>query len=195
MVTSFTECQQRHGGHPPADLAIVEIIDQAGRPLPPGQQGEVTVTPLQVTGMPLLRFRTGDISFQIPDKCPCGRNTLRLGPILGRQAQMLKVKGTTLFPSAFFHVLDEIEGIDNYYMEVTGDHLSDQIDLYVATNDTDLDSLQVREKLYARNRLQVKVHSITREQARQKVFGSSRKPTRFFDCRQKQPSFQDDIHV
>jgi phenylacetate-CoA ligase len=185
MATSFTECSERCGGHPPADLLIVEIVDENGIPLPPGQIGEVTVTPLQVTGMPLLRFRTGDISFQLPEKCACGRNTLRLGPILGRKAQMLKVRGTTLFPNALFHVLDEIEGIDNYYLEVSGDSLSDEVDLYISFRTGDLDSLHIREALYARNRLHVNLHSVSCEQARQKVFGTSRKPVRFFDLRKK----------
>lgn len=184
MVTSFTECSCRCGGHPPADLALVEIVDAEGTPLPPGQEGEVTVTPLQVTGMPLLRFRTGDISFQLPEPCPCGRRTLRLGPILGRQAQMLKVRGTTLFPGTFFHVLDEIAEIDTYYMEVSGHALSDQIDLYIALRSGDLDSLNIREKLFAKTRLQVALHVITPAEARQKVFASSRKPVRFFDLRQ-----------
>lgn len=184
IVTSFTECGCRCGGHAPADLALVEIVDPAGNPLPPGQEGEVTVTPLQVTGMPLLRFRTGDISFQLPEPCPCGRRTLRLGPILGRRAQMLKVRGTTLFPAAFFHVLDEMAEIDNYYMEVSGHALSDHIDLYVALRAGDLDSLQIRERLFARTRLHVAVHTVTPAEARQKVFATSRKPVRFFDLRQ-----------
>jgi phenylacetate-CoA ligase len=187
MATSFTECQQRCGGHPPADLAIVEIIGEDGQPLPPGQCGEVTVTPLQVTGMPLLRFRTGDISFQLPEKCACGRNTLRLGPVLGRRAQMLKVRGTTLFPNVFFHVLDGIAGVDNYYLEVSGDALSDELDLYISFHSGDIESLHIREALYARSRLHINLHCVSCEQTRQKVFGTSRKPTRFFDLRQKQP--------
>lgn len=184
IVTSFTECGNRCGGHPPADLALVEIVDDDGRPLPPGQEGEVTVTPLQVTGMPLLRFRTGDISFQIPEPCSCGRNTLRLGPILGRKAHMLKVRGTTLFPNAFFHVLDHIEGIDTYYMEVSGHSLSDEIDLYISFRAGDMEILHVKEELFARNRLHVNLHTISSAAARQKVFGNSRKPVRFFDLRQ-----------
>jgi len=183
IVTSFTECSVRHGGHPPADLAIVEILDDNDRPLPPGEVGEVTVTPLQVQGMPLVRFRTGDIGFQAPGKCPCGRNTLRLGPILGRKAQMLKVRGTTLFPNAFFNVLDRIEGIDNYYMEVSGTGLSDEIDIYVSFRSGNLASWHVDDCLYGKNRLHARLHELSCEEARQKVFGTSRKPVRFFDLR------------
>lgn len=183
IATSFTECEQRHGGHPPVDLAVVEILDEQGNPLPPGSIGEVTVTTLQVEGMPLIRFRTGDIGFQLPEPCPCGRHSLRLGPILGRKAQMLKVRGTTLFPNAFFHILDEIPQVDNYYMEVRGDSLSDEIDLYVSLKEGTLESLRIQDKLHARNRIHARIHQVSPEQAQKKVFGTSRKPVRFFDLR------------
>ena len=184
IVTSFTECSARHGGHPPADLAVVEILDEAGNRVPDGEVGEVTVTPLQVAGMPLVRFRTGDVSFIIPEPCPCGRGTLRLGPILGRKAQMLKVRGTTLFPNAFFNVLDAIPGVVEYYMEVGGAALSDEITIYVACRDgATPETLGVAEKLYGRTRIHVPVVGVDAEAARKKVFGTSRKPVRFFDLR------------
>ncbi len=72
------------------------------------------MTPLQLEGMPLVRFRTGDISFLKHEPCPCGRRTPRLGPILGRLKQMLKVRGTTLYPQAVFSVLDGIPEVEEY---------------------------------------------------------------------------------
>ena len=183
VVTSFTECSQRYGGHPAPDLGILEIIDANGNPLPPGEIGEVVITPLKLEGMPLLRFRTGDISFMMTEPCPCGRNTVRLGPILTRKAQMLKVKGTTLYPANFFNVLDQIDGVDNYYLEVTGDSLSDTIDLYISFNYGDLESLGVAEKLRSATRVNVRLHTVSCEAAHKKVFGTTRKPLRFFDLR------------
>ena len=184
MVTSFTECSARSGGHPPADLAVVEIVDEAGRPLAPGEVGEVVVTPLQVTGMPLVRFRTGDVSFQVPEEhCSCGRNTLRLGPILGRKAQMLKMRGTTLFPISFFSVLDEMEEVAEYYMEVSGTALSDEVKIFAAVKYPDCTAERIAAKLYGRVRIHVPVEIVTVEAARAKVFGKSRKPVRFFDLR------------
>ncbi len=184
IVTSFTECSARCGGHPPADLAVVEILDEEGNRVPDGEPGEVTVTPLQVTGMPLVRFRTGDVSFIIPEPCSCGRGTLRLGPILGRKAQMLKVRGTTLFPGAFFNVLDAIPGVIEYYMEVRGTALSDEITICVACREGETpESLGVAEKLYGRTRIHVPVVAVDAAAARQRVFGTSRKPVRFFDLR------------
>ena len=184
IVTSFTECSALHGGHPPADLAVVEILDEEGNRVPDGETGEVTVTPLQVAGMPLVRFRTGDISFIIPEPCSCGRGTVRLGPILGRKAQMLKVRGTTLFPNAFFHVLDDIPEVAEYFMEVFGTALSDEITMFVACKPgVDPEKLQVAERLYSRTRIHIPVIRISEEEARKRVFGVSRKPVRFFDLR------------
>ena len=163
---------------------MVEILDEEGNRVPDGEPGEVTVTPLQVTGMPLVRFRTGDVSFIIPEPCPCGRGTLRLGPILGRKAQMLKVRGTTLFPGAFFNVLDAIPGVIEYYMEVRGTALSDEITICVACREGETpESLGVAEKLYGRTRIHVPVVAVDAAAARQRVFGTSRKPVRFFDLR------------
>lgn len=84
-ITSFCECTAQQGGHLHPDLAIVEIVDDKGAALPPAEIGEVVITPLAIEGTPLLRFRTGDISFLVDGPCGCGRNSMRLGPILGRK--------------------------------------------------------------------------------------------------------------
>ena len=124
------------------------------------------------------------ISFIIPEPCSCGRNAIRLGPVLGRKSQMLKVHGTTLFPNAFFHVLDGIPEVAEYYMEVSGTALSDEITMFVACKDgLTPEQLGVAEKLYSRTRIHVPVKGVTPEEARKKVFGVSRKPVRFFDLR------------
>jgi phenylacetate-CoA ligase len=107
-ITSFCECTAQQGGHLHPDLAILELLDDKGRPVPPGTPGEVVLTPLGIEGMPLVRFKTGDVSVLIPEPCRCGRQSPRLGPILGRKQQMMKVRGTTLYPQAVFAALDEI---------------------------------------------------------------------------------------
>ena len=68
--------------------------------------------------MPLLRFKTGDICYHYTEPCACGRNTIRLSSILGRKGQMIKYKGTTLYPPALFDILDNIPHIKNYIVEV-----------------------------------------------------------------------------
>ena len=185
IVTSFTECSAQCGGHLPPDLAILEIVDESGNPLPAGAIGEVTVTPLQVTGMPLVRFRTGDISFMIDSPCSCGRFSPRIGPILGRKAQMLKIKGTTLFPGTFFSVLDTSPEIAEYYLEASGDGLSDRIEIFAALKDRGMRLDQVAKRIHAKSRLFVPIIEMPLEDIREKVFSTSRKPVRFFDLRVK----------
>lgn len=118
MATSFTECDYGVGGHHHPDLIIIEFLDEHDKPVAAGVPGEVAITTLGVEGMPLLRFKTGDISTAHDEPCQCGRNSIRLGPVIGRKKQMIKYKGTTLYPPALYDILENIEGIRNYVVEV-----------------------------------------------------------------------------
>lgn len=118
MQSSFTECECCKGLHHQPELIIVEFLDDNNRPVKEGEAGEVTITTLGVRGMPLLRFKTGDICYHHAEPCACGRNTMRLSSVLGRKGQMIKYKGTTLYPPALYDILDNIPGICNYVVEV-----------------------------------------------------------------------------
>lgn len=118
MGTAFTECGEGMGGHHHPEMIIVEFLDENNIPVKEGVAGEVTITTLGVEGMPLLRFKTGDICYHHTAPCKCGRNTMRLGPVIGRKQQMIKFKGTTLYPPAIYDVLNEIDWIENYVIEV-----------------------------------------------------------------------------
>ncbi len=118
MQTSFTECEYLNGGHHQPELIIVEFLDEYNQPVKEGVAGEVTITTLGVEGMPLLRFKTGDICYFNTQMCQCGRTTTRLSPVIGRKGQMIKFKGTTLYPGALYDVLENINGITNYIVEV-----------------------------------------------------------------------------
>ena len=158
IVTTFCECTAQQGGHLHPDLAIVEIIDKNDQILPPGSVGEVVVTPMAVQGMPLVRFKTGDISFLIDDACKCGRFSPRLGPILGRKKQMMKVHGTTLYPQAIYPALEEFGAIKEYYIVVTNESdLSDNIAVYVTVNEVSCTSDTIQGKLQERLRVKPKV--------------------------------------
>jgi phenylacetate-CoA ligase len=136
MATSFTECEYGIGGHHHPDLLIVEFLDEHDRPVPPGVPGEVTVTTLGVEGMPLLRFKTGDISTAHDEPCLCGRNSIRLGPVIGRKKQMIKFKCTTLYPPALYDILDNIDEIKNYVVEVYTNQIgTDEILIRVGATD------------------------------------------------------------
>lgn len=80
MSITFSECECGCGGHHHPELLIVEIIDRNGNPVPAGEMGEVVVTTLGVEGMPLLRFRTGNMACIHPEPCRCGRNSFRISP-------------------------------------------------------------------------------------------------------------------
>ena len=128
MGATFSECPHGVGGHVHPELVITEIIGPDDRPVPDGQPGEVVVTTLGVEGMPLLRFRTGDIAAKITEPCPCGRHSYRLTPLLGRKNNMIKLKGTTLYPPAINDVLDNAEYVENYVVIVrTGEAGTDEV--------------------------------------------------------------------
>ncbi|MEE4255947.1 MAG: AMP-binding protein [Bacteroidales bacterium] len=138
MSTAFTECEHAVGGHQHPELIIVEFLDDDNQPVAEGEEGEVTITTLGVEGMPLLRFKTGDICYHYDEPCACGRTTTRLGAVIGRKKQMIKFKGTTLYPPALFDILENIEGIENYVVEVfTNDLGTDEIRIRVGSRRTD----------------------------------------------------------
>jgi phenylacetate-CoA ligase len=184
-ITSFCECEAQQGGHLLDDLAVVEIVDDHGRVLPDGEIGEVVVTPLRMEGTPLIRFRTGDISFLLSGACSCGRTTPRLGPILGRKQQMMKISGTTLYPQAVFNALDEVGGISEYYIEVEQrDELSDHLRIVLSLPDNGPLPDGMLEKLQARLRVKPELKVRSEGEVRSKVFAPGfRKPVRFFDQR------------
>ena len=155
MQASFTECHLHRGGHVPADLIIVEMLDENGNPVPDGCPGEVTVTTIGVSGMPLLRFRTGDICIRYGEPCGCGRNTPRLSSVIGRKSQMIKFKGTTVYPPALFDVLDNVPEISNYVVEVyTNDLGTDEVLVRVGSNDRS-EAFEKRLKDMFRSRVRV----------------------------------------
>lgn len=121
MATTFAECECGKGGHHHPELILTELLDEEGRPVKEGEAGELTITTLGVEAMPLLRFRTGDIARFHTEPCACGRTTMRISPIIGRRNQMVKYKGTTLYPAAIFDVLDNVDYVENYLVEVSTD--------------------------------------------------------------------------
>ena len=135
MQTSFTECEVHQGGHIPADLIIVELLDENNNPVKDGVLGEVTITTIGVEAMPLLRFKTGDICIRMSEKCKCGRNSARLSSVIGRKGQMIKFKGTTIYPPILFDILDNIPDVQNYIVEVFTNSLgTDQIQIRIGSD-------------------------------------------------------------
>lgn len=185
IISSFCECTAQKGGHLHPELAAVEIIDETGCPREAGFVGELVVTPLMMEGMPLIRFKTGDISFLIRERCRCGRNSVRLGPILGRKQQMMKIRGTTVYPQAIFSVLEEIGRVVEYCISVRQESpLSDAVTVHAAVTDQGCSAAYIQEQLQARLRVRPDVIVEEEERLRSRVYSQrSRKPVRFFDYR------------
>jgi phenylacetate-CoA ligase len=185
MATSFTDCTEGTGGHLLPELIVLEIVDEAGALVPAGSYGEVVVTPLGVTGMPLLRFKTGDIATLHVEPCSCGRNTHRLGPVSGRKSQMLKCLGTTVYPPAIFTVLQGLSGVRGYYVEAESEFaLSDRIRVVVGSNDPTLSASFVAERIAASIRVKPDVVIVSPEEIlKVTIRDDKRKPVTFFDHR------------
>ncbi|MCG8430481.1 MAG: AMP-binding protein [Candidatus Omnitrophica bacterium] len=186
IISTFCECLRQKGGHLHPELAVVEIVNDAGTPLKPGAAGEIVVTPLGVTGMPLVRFRTGDIGVLDDTPCGCGRRSPRLGPVLGRKEQMLKVKGTTVYPQAIYSALDEMPEVSDYFVTVASQGaLSDRITVTVSLRKA-CPLGRIEELLASRLRVTPEVVAAPEETVRAAVYNPAmRKPVRFHDRRKK----------
>jgi phenylacetate-CoA ligase len=185
---SFCECEFHRGFHSHPDLVIVEIVDDNGKSLKDNEIGELVITPLQLQGMPLIRYKTGDITFKISSPCLCGRNSIRIGPILGRKHQRLKVSGVTLYPKTIENTILDVKDIINYQIEVyTGNDQTDHIILRVGTyrNDKSFKSFLI-DSLRARAKVTPEIEIESPEELEKRLFeGGSRKAIIFKDRRIK----------
>ncbi len=106
------ECEYRNGLHIWADHFIVEVINpETGEVLPPGEKGELVFTTLARDAMPLLRYRSKDISIITEEPCECGRTHPRMLRVMGRSDDMLIIRGVNVFPSQIEQVFMQISGI------------------------------------------------------------------------------------
>lgn len=186
MSTAFTECEHFKGGHHHPELIITEVLNDDNLPVKTGESGELTITTLGVEGMPLLRFKTGDIVQLHNEPCECGRSTLRVGPVLGRKQQMIKYKGTTLYPPAMHDVLNHFDSVENHLIEISTNELgTDEIVIKIASNDASDELLhEIKDYFRAKLRVTPKIEFATSDELQKIVFPAmSRKPIRFFDLR------------
>lgn len=123
MATAFTECEFHQGNHILSDLIYTEILNEQGEEVAPGEIGELVVTPLGVETMPLLRFATGDMLTYFEETCKCGRKTMRLGPVIGRKKQKLKLKGTSIYPQHIIEVLNNYGKLEAFVIQAEHDEL------------------------------------------------------------------------
>lgn len=186
MSTAFNECEAGKGGHQHPDLIITEFLDENNNAVEEGQAGEITVSTLGVEGMPLLRFKTGDIAHRYTETCSCGRSSLRIGPVIGRRKQMIKYKGTTLYPAALYDVLANFEDVQDYFIEVFTNPLgTDDIQISILTNaDSSVFIKKIKDHFRSRLRVAPQIKLVDKELMKTKKYPeSSRKPIQFFDLR------------
>jgi phenylacetate-CoA ligase len=149
LASSLCECEAGRGGHLHPQLLHCEILDDAGRSVPDGVEGQLVATTVGVEAMPLIRFATGDITFMTRTRCECGVWTPRIGPILGRRDQAMKIKGTTVYPAAVQRALQGIENVLDFLMIATAaTPLSDELEVLVAWRGDENGACEIiREKL------------------------------------------------
>ena len=186
MSTAFTECEFQAGGHHHPELIITEILDDSGNPVAEGESGELTITTLGVEAMPLLRFKTGDIVQAHEEPCPCGRNTMRLGPVIGRKQQMIKYKGTTLYPPAMHDILNDFSGIQCYQIVIHSSDIGlDEIIIKLSSEQADEEFVgAVKDHFRAKLRVSPKIELVDFDVLSKEVFHpNSRKPITLVDLR------------
>ncbi len=137
------ECECQHGTHLNEDYFLPEIVNpETGEPLPEGQLGELCFTHLTKEGMPLLRYRTHDLTALHYDKCACGRTLVRMDRILGRCDDMLIIRGVNVFPSQIESVILKQEEFEPHFML--------EVDR-VNNTDTSMLKVEVKEEYFTDN--------------------------------------------
>ena len=186
MSTAFSECEFQQGGHHHPELIIVEILDDHNQPVMEGEEGELVVTTLGVETIPLLRFKTGDVIKAHYQPCKCGRNTLRLGPVIGRKKHMIKYKGTTIYPPAMYNLLNDFSAIENYIIELDRNEVGlDNITIKVGTKASSEDLMQrLKDHMRAKLRVLPTIMILSIDAVNKLNFpGINRKPILFVDKR------------
>lgn len=192
------ECSKNKGYHIPAEYFYFEILDRsADTPVEPGEEGRLVITTLNVEGMPLIRYCLGDITFILENKCPCGRTSPRLGPILGRVDRLTKIKGVLINPDEISNAVSAFEHIDDYYIECFNDrYLMDQLMVCIAGDGRSKAGIEqiknaIKAKIKSVMRLNLEVIAKPRKDIIKRIEESTldkpyRKPSKFFDIRNKQ---------
>lgn len=153
------ECEHKHGMHIWEDNYIVEIVDpKTGEPLPDGQRGELVLTTLCREAMPILRYRTRDITSIIPEPCPCGRTHRRLNRVTGRTDDMLIIRGVNIYPQQIEQVLMSIPQVGhNYLIAIDGlDEMTVKVELAESGFDGQIDHIvRLQNDIAARLRTEI----------------------------------------
>ena len=154
------ECDQKNGLHIAEDHFYPEVISpETLEPLPDGEKGELVLTTLTREGMPMIRFRTRDVTTLRRERCKCGRTLVRMDRVTGRTDDMLKIRGVLIFPSQIERALLEVKGVEPHYqIIVTRPQHLDEIEVQVETSKK-LFSDEVRRLEEVRNKIEKRIES------------------------------------
>lgn len=131
------ECEAKKGLHIFEDHFFVEVVDpETGEQKPYGERGELVITTLTKEGIPVIRYRTRDLTILDPEPCSCGRHFVRMAKVTGRADDMLIIRGVNVFPSQIEEILMQIEGVEPHYQILVyrEDHL-DILEVQVEVNE------------------------------------------------------------
>jgi phenylacetate-CoA ligase len=161
------ECREvRQGAHLQEDHFLAEVVDPAtGAPLPPGTEGELVLTTLTKEALPMLRYRTGDLTALDPTPCGCGRTLARMARVRGRYDDMLIVRGVNLYPSEVERILLGVRGVAPHYQLVltrpgTLDELTVRCEPADAAADTAALHARIQHALHAETGLSIAVEML-----------------------------------
>jgi phenylacetate-CoA ligase len=154
------ECDQKNGLHISEDHFYPEVISpETLEPLPDGEKGELVLTTLTREGMPMIRFRTRDVTTLRRERCKCGRTLVRMDRITGRTDDMLKIRGVLIFPSQIERALLEVKGVEPHYqIIVTRPQHLDEIEVQVETSKK-LFSDEVKHLEEVRSRIEKRIEN------------------------------------
>lgn len=149
------ECEFANGLHISEDHFLIEIVDpQTGEPVGYGQEGEVVITTLTKEALPMIRYRTRDLSVLNPEPCRCGRTTARMRRVSGRTDDMLIIRGVNVFPSQIESVLFEIDGVEPMYQLIVKrngylDELEVQVEVAPGLEESKDLGLHIKRRLHS----------------------------------------------
>jgi phenylacetate-CoA ligase len=139
-------CRHECGMHMWTDFLYYEIIDpKTGLTVPDGEIGEIVITTLQKEGAPLIRYRTHDLTRDLPGPCACGLDFPRIDTLIGRSDDMVKVKGALIYPSTVDMLLAQVDGVSSEY-QIMIDHLNGK-DILTLFFETPLENRDARKAL------------------------------------------------
>jgi phenylacetate-CoA ligase len=177
-------CDEGSGMHYWDDYLYFEIVDQfSGHPVPYGEVGELVITTLKKEGAPLIRYRTHDLTRFIPGECACGMKHPRIDTILGRTDDMIKVKGTNIFPGQIDELLRDIHGASSEYKVVIDHQDGKDVMTLIFETDPDADKKSVEQNIKRQCKARIGIQAAAKAVDIGDLPRSEKKTARIFDNR------------